>query len=241
MGKIILISSGKGGVGKTTLVSNLGILLAMSNKKVLLVDMGMGLRNLDLFLGVENRVVYNVRDVLSGLCRVKKALIKDDRLDNLYVIPAPQGLSDDDLSSYDIKSFYDELRESFDYILVDAPSGIGEDFQLSIKGIDKAIVVVEPDIASIRDAEIVDKILYKSGVLDRMLLINKARMELMSMGFLPNIADISRKFRIPLLGIIQFDENILVSSNQGIPIVMKKNTYISKNFEGILDRFVGEK
>ena len=153
MCEVIVITSGKGGVGKTTTTANVGCALAMLNKKVVLIDTDIGLRNLDVVMGLENRIVYNLVDVIRGSCRLKQALIKDKRHPTLYLIPSAQTYDKTAVTPQQMKKLTDELREDFDYILLDCPAGIEQGFQNAIAGADRAIVVTTPEVSAIRDAD----------------------------------------------------------------------------------------
>ncbi len=236
VGKIIVITSGKGGTGKTLFTANLGACLAMQGKKVCLVDMDMGLRNLDLYLGLESKVVYNVMDVLSGMCRIKQALIRDKRFDDLYLLAACPTPDERDSTTLHMQVLCRRLAGTFDYVIIDAPAGIADGFILATCCADKAVVVTEAEIASIRDADIVDRRLASLGIADRCCVINKVRAELMNAGVVPGIQDVSRDLRMNVVGIVQYDDNIFLSGNKGVPIVMKEGTYIEENFRKIAER-----
>lgn len=236
MGTVIVTTSGKGGTGKSLFTANLGAMLAMKGKRVVMLDMDMGLRNLDLYLGLESRVVYNVMDVLSGMCRIKQALIRDKRFDYLYLIAASPSKDERDITKLHMEVLCDKLKEAFDYILIDAPAGIGDGFELSVAAADKAVVVTEGEVASVRDADTVDRELERLGIEDRCCVINKVKADLISLGILPGIATISKELRMEIAGIIQYDDNIYISASRGVPIVLKEDTYITRNFEKILSR-----
>lgn len=240
MGRSIVITSGKGGTGKTMFASNMGALLAMRGKSVVLLDMDLGLRNLDLYLGLENRIVYNVMDVLSGMCGIGKALIRDKRFKSLYLIAAAPSRDDRDVTPLHMDVLCRKLKEKFDYVIIDSPAGIGEAFSLAAAGADQAVIVTEAETASIRDADQVDRELMKMGIDTRCCVLNKVNAELMAVGAVPSIADISRDLRVRLNGIIQYDDNVFIATNRGVPIVMKQGTYIEKNFSRILDRIISD-
>ena len=235
MGKVILIASGKGGTGKTVFVSNMGALLAEKGYKVVLVDMDMGLRNLDLYMGLESRVVYNVADVLGGICRIKQALIKDKRFDSLYIMAAAPN-RESEITPLHMQVLCEKLKTRFDYIIIDSPAGIDEGFVLAAAGADKAVIVTVPEYAAVRDAEITARALETMGIKDRMFVLNKVKAEIMSSGMVPPINSIARTLRIPMAGIIQYDDNIHIAANSGLPIVFKKDTYIYENIENIVKR-----
>lgn len=238
MSKVILISSGKGGTGKTLFAANIGAILAMRGKKVVLLDMDLGLRNLDLYMGLESKVVYNVMDVLSGMCRIKKALIRDKRFPSLYLMAASPNRDDRDITPLHMKVLCSKLKEEFDYIIIDAPAGVGDGLTLAAAAAEKAIIVTEAEHASIRDADAVDRQLDDMNIEDRCCVINKVKAELMATGAVPNIGTITRNLRMKLVGIIQYDDNVFIATNRGVPIVLKPGTYIEKNFNKIVDRII---
>lgn len=238
MGKVILIASGKGGVGKTVFASNAGAKLAQEGYKVVLIDMNMGLRNLDICLGLENKVVYDVADVLTGMCRIKQALIKDRRFPDLYLMSAPQNKQKAEITPLHMKVLCNKLRRNFDYIIIDAPAGIGEDLELAGAGADSAVIVTVPEYAAVRDADMLDQVLLNMGIKKRAYIINKVMANLICTGLVPSISDIAETMRPPMAGIIQYDENIHIAANNGLPIVYKEGTYIEKNFKKILDRII---
>lgn len=236
MGKVILITSGKGGTGKSTFVSNMGALLASEGKSTVLVDMDMGLRTLDIYMGLESKVVYNVYDVVSGLCRIKQALIKDKRFDNLYLMAAAPHRDDSRVTSLHMKVLFRRLAEKFDYVLIDSPAGIDEGFALSAAGVDKAVIVTVPEYAAIRDAEVVSGLIDGYDIKEKFYVINKVKPEIITSGMIPSIEEIAGILRMPLAGIIQYDDNIHIAANNGLPIVFKKDSYIYENMKNIVKR-----
>lgn len=238
MGKVILIASGKGGVGKTVFASNAGAKLAQEGYKVVLIDMNMGLRNLDICLGLENRVVYDVADVLAGMCRIKQALIKDRRFPELYLMSAPQNKQKAEITPLHMKVLCNKLKRNFDFIIIDAPAGIGEDLAVAAAGADSAVIVTVPEYAAVRDADMLDQLLLEMGIKKRTYVINKVLANLIGTGLVPSIAEIAEIMRPDMAGIIQYDENIHIAANNGLPIVYREGTYIEKNFKKILERIV---
>ncbi|MEI8215772.1 MAG: septum site-determining protein MinD [Eubacteriales bacterium] len=236
MGKVIVIVSGKGGVGKTMFTANLGGTLSQNGKKVVLVDMDMGLRNLDICMGLENRVVYDIADVINGVCRIKQALIKDKRFPDLYLIAAPQNMEKVEMTPLHTKIIYEKLSETFDYVIVDGPAGIDEGMKNAISGADMAIIVTTPEFAALRDADKVDKILIENGLTNRKIVVNKLKAELISNGVMPSITEVSKILRADIIGYIQEDDNIQIATNNGTPIVLKTGTYIYDNFMKIIER-----
>jgi septum site-determining protein MinD len=238
MSHVILIASGKGGTGKTFFAANMGALLAMRGKKVVLIDMDMGLRNLDLYLGLENRVVYNVMDVVSGVCKIRQALIRDKRFDELYLMAASPMRDQRDITSLHMQVLCDKLKDEFDYVIIDAPAGIGDGLMVSAAPAETAIIVTEPDNASIRDADLLDILLTEVGIPRRFCVLNKVNAELMAMGAVPGILSVAKELRVEIAGIIQYDTNILIANNRGVPIVVKQDSYISENLNKITDRIL---
>lgn len=240
MGKVIVIASGKGGVGKTVFTSNAGAKLAQEGNKVVLIDMNIGLRNLDISLGLENRVVYDVADVLAGVCRIKQALIKDRRFPELYLMAAPQNIQKSDITPLHMKVLCNKLKKNFDYIIIDAPAGIGEDLAVAASGADLAVIVTVPEYAAVRDADMLDQVLLGLGIKKRTYVINKVMANLINTGLVPSIPEIAEIMRPELAGIIQYDDNIHIAANNGLPIVYREGTYIEKNFKKIIDRIKAE-
>lgn len=236
MSQVILIASGKGGTGKTFFASNMGALLAMKGKKVVLIDMDMGLRNLDLYLGLENLVVYNVMDVISGVCKIKQALIRDKRFDELFIMAASPMKDIRDITPLHMQVLCEKLKEEFDYVVIDAPAGIGEGLEVSAAPADIGIIVTEPDNASVRDADIMDKLLTDIGVPRRFCVLNKVNAELMAIGAVPGVLSVAKELRVEIAGIIQYDTNIIIANNRGIPIVVKQDSYIAENMTKIVER-----
>jgi len=239
MGEVILVASGKGGTGKTSVTANLGALLAKDGYKVALIDMDMGMRNLDLYLGLENRVVYNIMDVFTGICRIKRAFIKDRRFENLYLMSASPRKDERDITPLHMEILCGRIRESFDYVLIDCPAGIGSGLEISMAGADRALIVTEADMAALRDADILNRYLKENGIKNTCYIVNKVRADLMERKLIPDLNEVSEIMSSSkMVGIIQFDDNIYISTNRGIPIVFKKGTYIEENFQNIKRRFI---
>ena len=239
MGKVILVSSGKGGTGKTMFTVNMGAVLAERGKRVMLMDIDMGMRNLDIYLGMENKVVYNIMDVISGICRIKKAMIKVSGFDTLYFMAASPMRDDRDITPLHMQVLCDKLRRYFDYIIVDCPAGIGDMLDVGMAAADRVVIVTEPEAASLRDADVTDRYMRSRGMTDTCFVINKVKVELMKAGLVPDLMTILNMFSNPVVGIIQDDDNIHISTNKGLPIVCKKGTYIEKNFQDITDKILG--
>lgn len=182
MGEVIVITSGKGGVGKTTITANLGIALSKLGKSVIAIDTDIGLRNLDVVMGLENQIVYNLVDVLEGTCRLRQAVIKDRRYNNLYLLPSAQSKDKDSVTPQQMIDLTSCLKEEFDYVLIDCPAGIEQGFRNAIAGATKAIVVTTPEVSAIRDADRIIGLLEKDGINPIYLLINKLRPDLIRKG-----------------------------------------------------------
>lgn len=219
MGEVIVITSGKGGVGKTTSTANIGTGLAKLGKKVVLVDTDIGLRNLDVVLGLENRIVYNLVDVVEGNCRLKQALIKDKRYSNLYLLPSAQTRDKTAVSAEQMIKLTDELREEFDYIIVDSPAGIEQGFKNAIAGANQAIVVTTPEVSAVRDADRIIGLLEANEMSNIKLLVNRLRPDMVKQGNMMSSEDVVEILAIDLIGVIPDDENIVISTNQGEPLV----------------------
>ncbi|MCI8297481.1 MAG: septum site-determining protein MinD [Lachnospiraceae bacterium] len=219
MSEVIVITSGKGGVGKTTTSANVGTGLAILGKKTVLIDTDIGLRNLDVVMGLENRIVYNLVDVVEGNCRMKQALIRDKRYPNLYLLPSAQTRDKTAVSPEQMKKLADDLREEFDYILLDCPAGIERGFQNAIAGADRALVVTTPEVSAIRDADRIIGLLEAAdmGTID--LIVNRIRMDMVRRGDMMSMDDVVDILAINVIGVVPDDEAIVISTNQGEPLV----------------------
>ncbi|MBQ4596093.1 MAG: septum site-determining protein MinD [Firmicutes bacterium] len=238
MGHVILVSSGKGGTGKTMFSVNLGATLAKHGNRVMLLDMDMGLRNMDIYLGMENKVIYNIMDVISGMCRIKKAMLRVDGFNTLYFMAASPRKDERDLTPLHMEVLCSKLKKYFDYVIIDCPAGIGDMFDIALAAADKTVIVTEPEVASLRDADVTERYLMEKGMYDINIVVNKVKVELMQQGLVPGMAEIMGMFKSPLAGVIQYDENIHISTNKGIPIVCKRDTYIEHNFIDIAVRII---
>lgn len=236
MGKAIVIASGKGGTGKTMFAANLGATLARQGHKVVLIDLDTGLRNLDLYLGLEDRIVYDVNDVLTGVCRIKQALVKDKTFPGLHFMAASPQKPSGEITPLHIKVLCRKLKEKFDYVIIDSPAGIDDGMVIASAGMDMGIIVVNPEYASLRNAEIVRTTLEEQGVTNIAYVINKINLQLIESGRAPSFEEVTKNIREKIVGIIQEDENIHISTNLGIPIVVMKETYIAKSFNAMAER-----
>ncbi|MGI6566315.1 MAG: septum site-determining protein MinD [Firmicutes bacterium] len=238
-GKVLVVTSGKGGVGKTTTAANIGAGLALLGRKVCLIDADIGLRNLDVVLGLENRIVYDLTDVVEGNCRVRQALIKDKRTENLYLLPAAQTKEKDAVAPEQMKALCDELREDFDYIIVDCPAGIERGFKNAIAGADDAVIVTTPEVAAVRDADRIIGLLEAAELYEPRLIINRLRPQMVKKGDMMGIEDIIEILAIGLLGVVPDDENIIVSTNRGEPVVMDRKSKAGQAYFNIVRRIEG--
>lgn len=241
MGEAIVITSGKGGVGKTTTTANLGTALALQGKKVCLVDTDIGLRNLDVILGLENRIIYDLVDVIEGRCRVQQALVKDKRFEEgLFLLPAAQTTDKNAITPEQIKKLIEELKRDYDYVLIDCPAGIEQGYKNAVAGADRAIVVTTPEISAIRDADRIIGMLEQEKIEPPKLIVNRIKSQLMDSEDALDINEITTHLSIDLLGIILDDENVIRASNKGEPIVMNPSNEASLGYRNIARRILGE-
>lgn len=239
MSDVIVVTSGKGGVGKTTATANIGTGLAKLNKKVVMIDTDIGLRNLDVVMGLENRIVYNLVDVIEGNCRRKQALIKDKRYPNLYLLPSAQTRDKTAVTPEQMKKLTDDLREYFDYILLDCPAGIEQGFKNAIAGADRAIVVTTPEVSAIRDADRIIGLLEANDIKKIELLINRLRMDMIRRGDMMSVDDVVEILAANLVGAVPDDESVVISTNQGEPLA-GDDTRAGQAFLNICRRITGE-
>ncbi|MCL0312358.1 septum site-determining protein MinD [Apilactobacillus sp. TMW 2.2459] len=242
MGKAIVITSGKGGVGKTTSTANIGIALALMGKRVCLIDLDIGLRNLDVVLGLENRIMYDILDVVNKKVKLFQALVKDKRFnDMLYLLPAAQSTDKNSLSEHQVKSIVDEIKMDFDYVFIDCPAGIEQGFVNSIAGADGSIIVTTPEISAVRDADRVIGLLEKYSLKENpKLIINRIRPAIIEQGNAMDVDEITRHLGIELLGIVLDDDKVISTSNHGKSIVMDDNNKAANGYRNIARRLEGE-
>ncbi len=240
MGEVIVVTSGKGGVGKTTATANIGAGLASAGYKVVLVDADIGLRNLDVVLGLENRIVYDLVDVTSKNCRLRQALIKDKRLDGLHLLPAAQTKDKTAVNPDQMRELCEELKKEFDYILIDCPAGIEQGFRNAIAGSDKAIVVTTPEVSAVRDADRIIGLLEAADLREPRLIINRIRPRMVKQGDMMSIDDIIDILAVDLLGVVPEDEMIVITTNRGETVVLDQNSRSGQAYRNINRRILGE-
>lgn len=242
MGEAIVITSGKGGVGKTTTSANLGTSLAILGKRVCLIDTDIGLRNLDVVMGLENRIIYDLVDVVEGRCKIHQALVKDKRFeDRLYLLPAAQTSDKSAVNPDQMKKLVDGLKQDYDYIVIDCPAGIEQGFKNAVAGADKAIVVTTPETSAVRDADrIIGLLEREEGIEPPKLVINRIRNHLVKDGDMLDIDDIVAHLSIDLIGIVADDDDVIKASNKGEPIAMDASNRASIAYRNIARRILGE-
>lgn len=240
MGEAIVVTSGKGGVGKTTTTANIGTALAAMGKRVVVVDGDTGLRNLDVLMGLENRIIYTLLDVLEEKCKLKQALIKDKRFSNLCLLPTAQTRDKDDVDTRKMYELINKLKEDFDYVIIDCPAGIEKGFENAIAAADRAIIVVNPELTSVRDADRVIGKLDAKGLDRHELVVNRINYEMTRRGDMLDVEDIIDNLAIKLIGIVPDDKNITISTNKGEPIVLDEKSESGRAFKDIARRITGE-
>lgn len=241
MTRIIVVTSGKGGVGKTTVTANLGMALAKMGRQVALVDADFGLRNLDLLLGLENRIVYTAVEVLARECRLEQALVKDKRQPNLVLLPAAQNRTKESVTPDQMKLLVNALAQKYQYILIDSPAGIEMGFKNAIASAKEALIVTTPEIASVRDADRVVGLLEAQGIKRAHLIINRIRPAMVRANDMMSTQDVQELLAIPLIGVIPDDERVIVSTNRGEPLVLSENPSLAATaFENVVRRLEGE-
>ena len=239
-GKALVITSGKGGVGKTTASANLGTALALRGHKTVVLDTDIGLRNLDVVMGLENRIVYNLVDVIEGTCKLSQALVRDKHVPDLYLIPAAQTRDKNSILPGQMKELCQQLRKDFEYIIIDCPAGIETGFQNAISAADRAVVVTTPEVSAIRDADRVIGLLESAGLPIPDLVINRIKMGMVKQGDMMDKKDILDLLSVNMLGLVPDDEEIIVSTNRGTPIVHNRKSLSGEAFRRIAARIDGE-
>ena len=238
--KVITVTSGKGGVGKTTTVANIAVSLALEGKKVVCIDGDIGLRNLDVVMGLENRIVYDIVDIVEGRCRTRQAMIRDKRLPELFLIPAAQTRDKNAVSPSDMVRLCNELRTEVDWILIDSPAGIERGFRNSIAAADKILIVTNPEMSAVRDADRVVGLLEAEEKNPPSLIINRLNPGLVKRGDMLSVDDVYDLLRIDVIGIVPEDDNVIVASNKGAPLAMEAKSRAGQAFRNISRRLNGE-
>ncbi len=239
LGEVIVITSGKGGVGKTTTTASLGAALALRGQRVLVIDADIGLRNLDVILGLENRIVFNIVDVAKKICKPAQAIIKSKKSNNLYLLPASQTDDKDVIDEAEVRYVLEQFRREFHYILVDSPAGIEQGFRNACAGAESAIVVTTPEVSAIRDADRVVGLLSSKGIESR-LIINRIDFEMVRKGDMLSVRDVQDILGVEILGVIERDEDIIKAANVGEPVVYNQKSKAGQAFTRIAARVCGE-
>jgi septum site-determining protein MinD len=239
LGEVIVITSGKGGVGKTTTTASLGAALALRGMRTLVIDADIGLRNLDVILGLENRIVFNIVDVAKKLCKPAQAIIKSKKSNNLYLLPASQTDDKDVIDEGEVRYVLEQFKREFHYILVDSPAGIEQGFRNACAGADSAIVVTTPEVSAIRDADRVIGLLASKGIEPR-LIINRIDYEMVKRGDMLSVKDVQDILGIEIIGVIERDEQIIVAANCGEPVTYNPKSKAGQAFTRIAGRMCGE-
>jgi septum site-determining protein MinD len=238
--KIVTITSGKGGVGKTTATANLGAALASHGLRVVCIDADIGLRNLDVVMGLENRIVYDFVDVVEGRCKLRQAMIRDKRLDNLFLIPAAQTRDKTAVSPQDMIRLGDELRRDFDWVMIDSPAGIERGFRNAIAPADLVLIVTNPEVSAVRDADRIIGLIEAEEKGPGRLILNRVKPEMVRRGDMLGTEDILDVLAIELIGIVPEDERVTVATNQGVPIALDASSKAGQAFQNIARRLLGE-
>jgi septum site-determining protein MinD len=237
--RIIVVTSGKGGVGKTTTTANIATALALMGNKVVAVDGDVGLRNLDVVMGLENRIVYTLIDALDGNCRLNQTLIRDKRTENLYMIPTAQSKTKDAVSSDQMIKVCEDLKKDFDYILIDSPAGIEAGFKNASAGAEEALVVTTPDVSAVRDADRIIGLLESMGKSPIRLIVNRIRPHMVKRGDMLGVSDVLDILAVDLIGMVPDDESVFTSSSRGEPLTLSGDTQAAAAFRNIASRMTG--
>jgi len=237
---VVTVTSGKGGVGKTTATANLGVALAEAEQRVVCIDADIGLRNLDVVMGLENRIVYDLVDIVEGRCKLRQAMIKDKRLSNLFLIPAAQTRDKTAVSPRDMVRLTDELRKDFDWVLIDSPAGIERGFRNALAPADIVLIVTNPEVSAVRDADRIIGMVEAEEKEPPRLIINRVKPEMVRRGEMLNTADVLDVLAIDLIGVVPEDDGVITASNQGLPVALNPRSKAGKAFREIAHRLMGE-
>jgi septum site-determining protein MinD len=238
--KVVTITSGKGGVGKTTTTANIGVALARLDQRVVLIDADIGLRNLDIVMGLENRIVYDLVDVVEGRCKLRQAMIKHKQLPELYLIPAAQTRDKTAVSPADMVKICDQLRPEFDFVIIDCPAGIERGFRNAVAPADEVLIVTNPEVSAVRDADRIIGLLEAEGKGPAHLILNRAKPEMIRKGEMLSPEDVTDILAIKLIGIVPEDESVVSSSNSGTPLAMIDGSRAGMAYRNISRRLMGE-
>ncbi|MEO0565401.1 MAG: septum site-determining protein MinD [Chloroflexota bacterium] len=238
--RVITVTSGKGGVGKTTTAANVGVALARTNHKVVVMDADIGLRNLDVVMGLENRIVYDLVDVVEGRCKLRQAMIKHKQFPHLFLIPAAQTRDKNAVSPADMVKITNELRQYHDFIIIDSPAGIERGFRNAVAPADEALIVTNPEVSAVRDADRIIGLLEAENKGPGRLIINRIRADMVKKGEMLSQEDIYDILAIKIIGVVPEDENVVTASNSGIPVTLNENSRAGVAFRNIARRLTGE-
>ncbi len=236
MGRITAVTAGKGGAGKTMFAVNLASCLAMKGRTVLLIDMNSGFRHLDICLGLENQVIYDIGDIIEEICTIRKAIVRDRRFPALYLLSASQNPDKAEILPSHMRRLCEKLSGKCDHIIIDTPPGAGKEWQAAVTAADSAVIVTTQDYISLRDSDSLERKLLQEGIPEISVVINRVRAGYDGSGLFPAIAEMAEALRCPVAGIIQEDENIHIAMNSGVPVVCKKDSYVTRNFLNIIGR-----
>ncbi len=240
IGRVITITSGKGGVGKTTTTANIGVALALQGKKVVCLDADIGLRNLDVVMGLENRIVYDVVDIVEGRARLRQAMIKDKRMPELYLIPAAQTRDKSAVNPDQMRALCDDLKKDHDFVLIDSPAGIEQGFRNAIAGADEVVIVTTPEVSAVRDADRIIGLVEAAEKGEPRLIINRIRPSMVKRGDMLSVEDVLEVLAINLIGVVPDDEAIIVTTNRGQPAAMDNHSPAGQAYRNIAARLMGQ-
>jgi len=239
--KVVTITSGKGGVGKTTTTANIGVALARAGKKVVVIDADIGLRNLDVVMGLENRIVYDLVDIVEGRCKLRQAMIKHKQFSDLHLIPAAQTRDKTSISPADMINIADDLRPDFDFIIIDSPAGIERGFRNAVAPADEVLIVTNPEVSAVRDADRIVGLIEAENKGPGKLILNRLKPSMVKKGEMLSADDVTDILAIKIIGIVPEDENVIPASNSGIPVTLNESSKAGIAFTNIAKRLNGEK